>query len=488
MVGEPFITPPLFLKHLAFRLGDPMNNSTITAATQARADIDVLRAVIAGDVYAPGDSGYDAARSAFNLALDLRPAAIVVADSSSDVVNAIRFARSTGLRIAPQGTSHGASALESLDEAILLKTTRMRHVEIYPATRTARVEAGAEWQDVTVPAGEHGLAALAGSAADVGVVGYTLGGGLGWLARRYGLSSNSVVAAEIVTPDGRLVRADKHVEPDLFWAVCGGGGSVGVVTALEIQLYPVREVYAGALFFPLERASEVLRAWREWTETVPDEVTSVGRILQFPPIPEVPEPLRGNSFTVIEAAYLGDEFEGAELIRPLRELGPAMDTFAMIPAPALQQLHMDPPDPVPYEGDGMFLADAPSGAVDALVAAAGPGSGSPLLSVELRHLGGALAEGSPGAAQGRVEAKYAMFGVGMAATPEMAEAVGSHLRMIKSTLEPWSADYDYFNFVESQASASEVLPSDSYRRLREVKAKYDPTEMIVSVHPVRPAR
>jgi hypothetical protein len=400
----------------------------------------------------------------------------------------MRFARSTGLRVAPQGTSHGAGALESLDDAILLKTTRMRGVEIYPATRTARVEAGAEWQDVTVPAAEHGLAALAGSAPDVGVVGYTLGGGLGWLARRYGLSANSVVAVDIVTTDGRLVRADKHVEPDLFWAVCGGGGSVGVVTAIEIQLYPVRELYAGALFFPLERASEVLHAWREWTDTVPDEVTSVGRIIQFPPIPDIPEPLRGNSFALVEAAYLGDEFEGAELIRPLRELGPAIDTFAMIPAPALQQLHMDPPEPVPYEGDGMLLADAPAGAIDAMVATAGPGSGSPLLSVELRQLGGALAEGSPDAAQGRIEAKFGMFAVGMAITPEMGEAVSSHVRVIKETLAPWRADFNYYNFVESNAGADEVLPADSYRRMREIKAKYDPREMIVSAHPVRPAR
>jgi hypothetical protein len=464
-----------------------MNHSVLTA-THVDTGFDALRATVAGAVYAPGDAGYDEARSAFNLALDLRPAAIVVADSAADVVNTVRFARSAGLRVAPQGTSHGASALCGLDDAILLKTTRMRGVEIYPATRTARVEAGAEWQEVTVPAAEHGLAALAGSAPDVGVVGYTLGGGMGWLARRYGLSANSVAAVEIVTPDGELVRADRHHEPDLFWAVCGGGGSVGVVTAIEIVLYPVREVYAGALFFPLERSSEVLHAWREWTDTVPDEVTSVGRIMQFPPIPDVPEPLRGNSFAVVEAAYLGDEYEGAELIRPLRELGPLIDTFAMIPAPALQQLHMDPPEPVPYAGDGMFLADAPAGAIDAMVAAAGPGSNSPLLSVELRQLGGALAEGSADAAQGRIDAKFGMFAVGMAMTPEMGEAVGSHVRVIKETLAPWRADFDYYNFVESEAGAGEVLPHSSYRRLREIKAKYDPGEMIVSVHPVRPAR
>lgn len=464
-----------------------MNHSVLTASPTAPA-IDGLRATIAGAVHAPGDPGYDHVRSAFNLALDLRPAAVVVAESAADVVNTIRFARSAGLRVAPQGTSHGAGALGDLEDAILLRTTEMRAVEIYPATRTARVEAGAEWQDVTVPAAEHGLAALAGSAPDVGVVGYTLGGGMGWLARRYGLSANSVAAVEIVTPDGELVRADQRHEPDLFWAVCGGGGSVGVVTAIEIMLYPVREVYAGVLFFPLERASEVLHAWREWTDTVPDEVTSVGRILQFPPIPDVPEPLRGNSFAVIEAAYLGDEFEGAELIRPLRELGPAMDTFAMIPAPALQQIHMDPPQPVPYAGDGMFLADAPAGAIDAMVAAAGPGSGSPLLSVELRQLGGALAEGSPDAAQGRIDAKFGMFAVGMAATPEMGEAVKSYVRVVKDTLAPWRAEFNYYNFAESNSGAEEVLPSDSYRRLRDVKAKYDPDEMIVSAHPVRPAR
>jgi hypothetical protein len=317
-----------------------MNNPLLSVRTDT--DLDALRYSIAGDVFGPGDEGYDEARRAFNLALDLRPAVIAFAESAIDVVKIVRFAREAGLRVAPQGTSHGASALEGLEDAILLKTSPMRRVDIYPSTRTARVEAGAEWQDVTVPAAEHGLAALAGSAPDVGVVGYTLGGGIGWLARRYGLSAGSVTAVEIATPDGRLVRADADNEPDLFWAVRGGGGSVGVVTALEIALYPVREVYAGALFFPIERSSEVLHAWREWIDTVPDELTSVGRIMQFPPIPDAPERVRGKSFALVEAAYLGDEFEGAELIRPLRELGPVMDTFGMIPAPALQHLAHGP--------------------------------------------------------------------------------------------------------------------------------------------------
>jgi hypothetical protein len=284
-----------------------------------------------------------------------------------------------GIRIAPQGTGHGAEPLEPLDGAMLLRTSRMRSVWIDPAARTARAEAGALWQDVTVPAGEHGLAALAGSSPDVGVTGYTLGGGMGWLARRYGLAANSVTAADIVTPDGRLVRATAEHEPDLFWAV-RGGGSVGVVTALEMRLYPVRELYA----------------WREWTGLVPDEVTSIGRILRFPPLPDIPEPVRGRAFALVEAAYRGDEGSGAELIGPLRQLGPELDTFATIPAPALQQLHMDPDQPVPAQGDGAFLADFPAAAIDALTAVAGPDADTALASIEVRHLGGALARPAPG--------------------------------------------------------------------------------------------
>src|SRR5215472_124121 len=197
-----------------------MNTSNAIADRAAEA----LRAAIAGDVFIPGDYGYDQARRAWNLATDQRPSVVVFAESATDVARTVQFARTLGMRIAPQGTGHGSEPLEPLQDAMLLKTSRMRQVDIDPADRTARAEAGALWQDVTVPAGRHGLAALAGSSPNVGVTGYTLGGGLGWLARRYGLAANSVTAAEIVTPDGHLVRADADHEPDLFWAVRGGGG------------------------------------------------------------------------------------------------------------------------------------------------------------------------------------------------------------------------------------------------------------------------
>jgi len=460
----------------------------VLATSPTPTDVASLRYSIAGDVYVPGDAGYDEARQAWNLYVDQHPSVIVMPESAIDVVKAVRFARAEGLRVAPQGTGHGASSLESLEGTMLLKTTRMRRVDIYPSSRTARAEAGAEWHEVTIPAAEHGLAALAGSAADVGVVGYTLGGGMGWLARRHGLAADSVTAVEIVTPDGRLVRADADNEPELLWAVRGGGGQVGIVTAIEFTLYPVRELYAGTLFFPIERSAEVLHAWREWTATVPEEVTSVGRILQFPPIPDLPDFLSGKRFVVVEAAYLGDEFEGAELIRPLRELGPEMDTFAMIPAPALQELHMDPPQPVPGQGDGTFLNELPAAAIDAIVAAAGPDSGSSLLSMEIRHCGGAMSAGTAGGAQSKIDAPFMIFGVGLTMNEEMAETVRSNVRVLLNTIAPWRADFDYYNLREMDAEADAVLPADSYRRLREIKAKYDAGEMIVSAHPVRPAR
>ena len=453
----------------------------------ARPDSEMLQSSIAGDVFVRGDASYDESRRAWNLAADQRPDVVVVVESVADVVRAVGFARSHGMRIAPQGTGHGAVPLEPLEGVMLLKTSRLRDVKIYPGTRNARVEAGAIWQDVTVPASKHGLAALAGSSPNVGVTGYTLGGGISWLARRYGLAANGVTAVELVTPDGRLARADAHHEPDLFWAVRGGGGSVGVVTALEMTLYPVRELYAGAFFFPIQRSSEVLHVWRQWTDTLPDEVTSVGRILRFPPIPDLPEPFRGQAFAVIEAAYLGDAISGVDLLQPLRKLGPQLDTFATVPAASLGQLHMDPEQPVPAIGDGALLGDAPAAAIDTLVALAGPEVDSPLLMVDLHHLGGALGRAAPGGgAQTKIDAKYAMFAGGMTPTPELDGQVHAHVKAIKDALASWRASYDYYNFVETAAEAGAVIPAASYGRLQELKAIYDPDQVIVSAHPVLP--
>jgi FAD/FMN-containing dehydrogenase len=446
-----------------------------------------LRARMKGQVVAPGEAGWDLARQAWNLAVDQRPALVALPESAQDVVAVVGFARRHGLRLAPQGTGHNAGPLGPLEDAVLVKTSRMRCVAIDPETRTARVDAGVLWMEVTEAAAEHGLAALAGSSPDVGVVGYSLGGGVSWLTRKHGLAANSITAVELVTADGRLVRADADHHPELFWALRGGGGSFGVVTALEFRLYPITEVYAGVLFFPLERASEVLHAWRVWTEDVPDEVTSVGRILHFPPLEDLPEHLRGRSFAVVEATVLGDEADGAGLIAPLRALGPELDTFATIHVRALARLHMDPESPVPAIGDGSLLTDLPAAAVDAFVgAAADPAAG--LLTAELRHLGGALGRAAPEhGALASLAGEYLFFAAGFVTTPELGALVEAGVGWAKVALAPWEARQMYLNFAETRRAGGSFHADDAYRRLREVKAAYDPGDLFRSNHPVPPA-
>jgi FAD/FMN-containing dehydrogenase len=448
-------------------------------------DVRALRARIAGSFVLPGDPDWDDARQAWNLAVDQRPFAVALPGSAEDVRELVRFAAGHGLRIAPQGTGHGAAPLEGLGETILLKTSRMRGVSIDDESRRARVEAGALWEEVVAPAAEQGFVVLHGSSPDVGVVGYSLGGGMGWLARSRGLSANSVTAVEVVTADGRLVRADRDSEPDLFWAVRGGGGNFGVVTAVELALFETPELYAGAMFWPVERAGEVLRAWREWIETVPDEVTSLGRVLHLPPIPDIPEPLRGNSFVVVEAVFTGPASEGEALVSPLRALGPAIDTFAAVPPAALTHLHMDPPKPVPGVGDGMFLDALPAEAVEAIVATGKP----PLLSVEVRHLGGELAQPSPlNGAVGSIDSAFAVYAVGFAPMPEIGSAIEGAVDAVREALAPWESERTYFNFSERPVAPERLYPDETYRRLRRIRAAYDPGSLFVANHAIPPAR
>ncbi len=457
-----------------------------TAIEDARGGLQALRGRLTGQVVLAGDPKWDEARQAWNLAVDQRPFAVALVESVEDVVKVVEFARAHGLRIAPQGTGHGASALAVLDDTILVKTTRLRGVKIDAGAHRARIEAGALWEEVVEPAADQGFVVLHGSSPDVGVVGYTLGGGMGWLARSRGLAANSVTAVELVTAEGRFVRLDDENEPDLFWAVRGGGGSFGVVTALELELYPTPELYAGAMFWPVERAAEVLRRWRDWTETAPDEITSVGRILHFPPFPDVPEPMRGKSFVIFEAVFVGPESDGAALVAPLRELDPAMDTFAAVGPKALQHLHMDPPHPVPGVGDGLFLERLPDEAIDAFVQTAVP----PLISIELRQLGGAMA--SPAerhGAVGTLDAGYVAFAVGMAPNPEAAAAVHEAVDRVKAGLDPWESARTYFNFAERQVGGARLYPlkTYTYQRLRKIRAAHDADELFVSNHPIPPA-
>ena len=447
-------------------------------------DQSVLRGALGAQAVLPGDPAWDQARRPWNLACDQWPTAVALPRSAAEVQAVVRVAGERGLRVAPQGSGHGAGPLGDLDGTILARTGLMDAVAIDPVGRRARVGAGARWRDVVGPASAHGLTALMGSSPDVGVAGYTLGGGMGWLARRYGFATNAVHAIEVVTADGTLVRADHEHEPDLFWAIRGGGGSFGVVTAFEFELFPVAQAYAGSLFWPLDRADEVIRAWRDVMDGLPPEVTSAVRLFRFPPLPQLPEALRGRSFAAIGAACLLDPEAADDLIRPWRALAPEMDTFQVTSAPGLGAVAMDPEDPVPAAGDGMLLGVLPDQAIDALLGQIGAGTGSPLLVYELRQMGGALAERSPRhGVLDASDAAVALYGAGMVTDPESAAAIEERLARVEQALRPWMAGR-YFNFADRRADAGELFPAGTYRRLQEIRRRYDPGSVLQANHEV----
>jgi FAD/FMN-containing dehydrogenase len=445
-----------------------------------------LRRRFRGAVIEPGRTGWDAATQAFNLTVVQEPALVALPADEQDVAAIVSFAAEQGMQVTAQRTGHNAEPIGEMSDMILVKTDALQGVEIDVERRIARVASGVKWGGVVPRASDLGLAALHGSTPDVSVTGYSLGGGVGWYARKLGLSTNSVTAIELVTADGKFRRVDHDNEPDLFWALRGGGGNFGIVTAVEVQLYSIPDIYAGVLFFPWERSSEVLHAWLEWTATVPDEMTSVGRILQFPPIEEIPEPMRGGKFVIVEGIYMGDDASGSDILRPLRELGPAMDTFAMVPPVGLAELHMDPPNPVPYTGEGQMLGPLDAAAIDRFVAATGPDSGSPLLSAEIRHIGGgAMSRPQPHhGALATFDADFLTFGVGMVLDAAGYRANRAALEALDEAFAPYDTGRQYLNFTERPTDPARFYTPHAYRRLREVKAAYDPANVIRANHPI----
>jgi FAD/FMN-containing dehydrogenase len=447
-----------------------------------------LSALMRGDAYGPADAGYDEARQGFYLDTDLRPEIVALPESADDVVAIMAFARERGLRVAPQSTGHNAYPLAGrMAGSILLKTSRMRGVAIDADRRVARVEAGAWWIDVSAPASELGLAPLAGSSPDVGVVGYTLGGGVSWLVRKHGLGANNVVAIEVVTPDGRLVRADHVTEPDLFWAMRGGGGNYGVVTAIELRLFALPELYAGVMFFPAERSAEVLKAWRRWVRTVPDEVTSTARVLNVPDMPDVPDFVRGRSFATIEMAYIGGQADGEAILEPLRALGPEIDMFAMMPPVGLSKLHMDPEGNLPGAiSDSRLYTDAlDDDAIDHIVSVVGPGTGTPLLMFELRHIGGAAARsGESHGALDRLDGEFLSFSAGIPFDDEVAALVEAHLGRAYDGLVAYESGRTYLNFNERSSSASSFFGEATLSRLEAIRDAVDPERVLLANHQI----
>ena len=443
-----------------------------------------LRAALGDRALLRGDAGYDVARTPWNLAVAQHPFAVVIPESAQDVVDVVRAATLSGLRIAPQSTGHGAGALSDTDLAhtVLVSLRTLRGVTVDPEARTARVLGGSLWNDVLEAAAPHGLTALHGSAGDVSVVGYSLSGGLSFYARRHGLAVNAVRAIEVVTADGSLVRATPDEQPELFWALRGGSGSFGVVVAIEIDLLPLADIFAGMLLWDASRASEVAHAWAQWTQSAPDTATTTLRILHIPPMPELPPFLSGRSVVVIDGAIEETDAAASALLEPLRALQPEVDTFARIPAPALVGVHMDPPEPTPSETWHAMLGELPARAVDAFVEAAQtPG----IFVQELRHLGGA-ANRSPegGGAIASLDGEYLVHSIAMVPSPEAAPAATAAVRAGVAALMAWRVDALALTFVDAPGADRSAAFGPAWTKLRQLKLAYDPANLFAAARPV----
>ncbi len=437
-------------------------------------------------VHLPGDPGYDDARTPWNLAVDQRPAAVAEPHDASEVAAVVRAARDAGLRVAPQTTGHGAAALAAhgLDDVVLVRMHRMRGVEVDPVRRVVRAQGGSLAADVVEAAARHGLAVLHGSAPDVGFTGLALGGGHFVYGRKLGLTANSVVAVELVTADGDLLRATANENPDLFWAVRGGGGSFGIVTALEVAAFLLPDVHAGLMMWDASHARRVVRAWARWAPDAPDEITTILRLLRVPPLPEVPGLLRGRHVAVLDGAVLDTDVRAAELLAPLRALDPEIDTFTRAPAASVARLHLDPEGPTPSVSATGSLDTLPDDAVDSLLAAWERTPG--LLEAELRQLGGALGRSPDGAgALSRLPGQFLAFVVGTARTRTDAVHVRSDAQAVITALAPWLTGRQHLGFADAAVDTRTGYDPHAWARLLAIREQVDPRRLFAANHPVR---
>ncbi len=475
------------------RLCDSVSaDNSVTYGDLRAEDIAALRRSVAGPVLEPGAEGYEAECATYNLICALKPAVAVGATDERDVLEAVRFAARHGLPVAVQSAAHQVVA--SAEGGLLITTRRMRGLVVDAENRTVRCEPGLRWTDVVPRTAEHGLAPIVGSAPNVGVIGYTLGGGQSpLLGRSLGYAADHVRRLNLVTADGELRRVTPQSEPDLFWAVLGGKGNFGVVTEIEFEVFPVTRFYGGGIYFPGEHLAEVLEAWRAWLPTVGEDMTSSVGVQRLPDVPALPEPLRGAFVVHLRIGYLGSADDGAALIAPLRAAAPALiDLVGEKPFTSIGEIHMDPVDPMPYFDRSLCLESFDEKAAEVFVDLTGPESGCTLANVEIRALGGAFDREPkvPNAVPSR-GLSFVVFGFAVGA-PEQAESLRAELARVVDGLAPWTAGRNMVNFLSPDeatdaAGVRELYGAERYDRLAAVKRRYDPANVFRFNHNITPA-
>ncbi|WP_435111804.1 FAD-binding oxidoreductase [Nocardiopsis synnemataformans] len=459
------------------------------SAKSTTSDTDTLGDLagrVSGPVHAPGTDAYDEARTGMQLLDRHRPDAVVEAVDAQDVRAAVAWASERGLRVSAQLTGHGLGA--GMVGGVLVVTRRLNGVRVDPGRSTAWVEAGATWRTVTDAAAEHGLAPLSGSSPGVGAVSYTLGGGVGLLARRYGFAADHVRRVDLVTAGGRLRQITKDSDPDLFWAVRGGGaGAFGVVTGMEIDLFPVARIYGGSLLLDAGTEPGALEAWRRWAETVPEEMTSGTSVMVYPDVEGVPEPMRGRQVAQVSVAWSGPVEEGAKAVEPLRSAAPVLaDTLRELPYGESGAVFDEHHDQAGFRGRSV-LVDRLDG--EALAELARMTGEAPFFCVVwLRHLGGALArEPRVANAVGHRGAAYALT-VLTFAEAEDTEGMRDLRERAAALFEPHAVGRSFtlgFGPMD-EAEVRETFDERDHARLARVKAEYDPHAMFHSNRPIPP--
>ncbi|WP_248965377.1 FAD-binding oxidoreductase [Sphaerisporangium perillae] len=432
-----------------------------------------------------GEAAYEAATGVFNLIAPAEPRAAVTVRTVEEIRAALRFAAAERMPVRVHTTGHASATARPMRGALLIRTRMAGAVEIDASRRLARVPAGTRWGAVVEAAAAHGLTPPHGSSPDVGVVGYLLRGGMSFYSRKVGLAVNSVRAVELVTADGERRRVDAASDPELFWALRGGGGGFGVVTTVEIDLFPLAKVITGAAFWPAVHASALLRAWRRWTEDAPWEVATSARVMNLPPLPEVPPVLAAGPVLCVDGVVLVESGQDVPLARrqaedllgPLRAVAdPVLDTWELTEPAGVLQAHMDPPDPVAIAGDHLLLGEIGDDGAEELLRVIGPGSGSPLITAGLRQLGGAYSVPHPsGGALDHLGARYAYSGAGVPGGALTKEAIFAHCAVVRAALAPWDTGRTAPTFVESADQPQGHLSDDQVTAADRVRARVDPT-------------
>jgi hypothetical protein len=453
-------------------MADQYSTTHGAATGLAATAIEQLKGRLRGDLLCPGDDHYDSARTIHNGMIDRRPALIVRCAGVADVLEAVTFARSHHLIVAVRGGGHGVPGFAVCDGGLMIDLTRMKAVRVDPVGRTARAEGGATWGDFDHETQAFGLATTGGIARPTGIAGLTLGGGHGYLMRTHGLACDNLLSVDVVTADGRLLTASATEHADLFWAVRGGGGNFGVVTAFEYRLYPVSQILGGLLIYPITHAKDVFRFYRDFTRTAPEALGSLCNLATLPD---------GTPAAVILLGYNGSVEDGERILRPLRECAPLLaDQVALMPYIALQSIveNFNPPGLRNYWKSN-YLQDLSDGAIEVLVDRYRTVP-APHTHVVIEHLGGAVSRvGADETAVDHREALYNFLIVGMWADAAMDAQVIGWVRDLWGALQPFSSGGLYVNY-EAEHDMGRVQAAYSpakYARLVAVKTAYDPTNL-----------